>query len=74
MKILSWNVKGYNAPDKKHPIKRRVCQVKPKIIMLEETKFKGNDISNFRQSWSRWDIVFMEVEGAFGGLGIKWKS
>lgn len=74
MKILSWNVRGCNAPSKRHLIKRGIDQAKPKIIMIQETKLKGYDVSVFKKSWPGWDGAFVEAEGASRGLGILWRT
>lgn len=38
MKIISWNVRGLNAPNKRHLIKSQMDLIKCDIFMLQETK------------------------------------
>lgn len=41
MKVLLWNVRGCNTPDKVHLMKRCLDQAKPDLLFLQETKLKG---------------------------------
>ncbi|XP_057851477.2 uncharacterized protein LOC131061676 [Cryptomeria japonica] len=74
MKFLTWNVRGYNAPDKRHLVKRGFDQAKLEVICIQETKL-GHDaiacIFGVRQKWSG---HFVDLDGASGGLGILWNS
>ena len=38
MKIISWNVKGLNASDKRQRIKQVIDSLQEDIILLQETK------------------------------------
>ncbi|XP_059070202.1 uncharacterized protein LOC131859930 [Cryptomeria japonica] len=72
MKFLIWNVRGCNAPDKRHLIKRGFDQAKPEVICIQETKL-GREVAacifGVRQRWSG---HFVDSDGASGGLGIMW--
>ncbi|XP_057867448.1 uncharacterized protein LOC131074785 [Cryptomeria japonica] len=72
MKFLTWNVKGYNAPDKRRLIKRGFDQIKPEIICIQETKLGREDAARFFGVRQRWSGFFVDSEGASGGLGILW--
>lgn len=74
MKILSWNVRGLNAPNKQRVIKRRILLVSADIIFLQETKLGsiqvvafGSGISSLFYTSSQ---VTVDSEGASGGLMI----
>ncbi|XP_059070751.1 uncharacterized protein LOC131860368 [Cryptomeria japonica] len=72
MKFLTWNVRGYNAPDKRHLIKRGFDQVKLKIICIEEIKLGREDAARVFGVRQRWYGFFVDSEGTSGGLGILW--
>lgn len=77
MKILSWNVRGLNAPNKKRLIKRQILLVRADIILLQETKLEeklvvafGNGINSSFQSSLETTVA---SKGSSGGLMIIWK-
>lgn len=77
MKILSWNVRGLNAPNKQRVIKRRLLLVSADLILLQETKLEdklavafGNGISSLFQASLQ---TIVASKGAFEGLMIIWK-
>ncbi|XP_059075301.1 uncharacterized protein LOC131875245 [Cryptomeria japonica] len=72
MKFLTWNVRGCNAPDKRHLIKRGLDQAKPKVICIQETKLGIEDAARVFGVRQRWSGFFVESEGDLGGLGILW--
>ncbi|XP_059068653.1 uncharacterized protein LOC131027512 [Cryptomeria japonica] len=72
MKFLTWNVRGYNALDKRRLIKRGFDQVKSKVICIQETKLGREDGARVFGVRQRWFGFFVELEGASGGLGILW--
>lgn len=43
MKIISWNVRGVNAPDKWCLIKCQIDQSNIDILLLQETKMNGEE-------------------------------
>ncbi|XP_057840889.2 uncharacterized protein LOC131050696 [Cryptomeria japonica] len=72
MKIITWNVKRWNAPDKRQLIKRGLDQLRPDVVFLQETKMNKEEASLLIRSWKQWTGAFMDSEGASGGLGILW--
>lgn len=77
MKILSWNVRGLNAPNKQRVIKRRILLVSAEIIFLQETKLDnrqavafGGGISPLFMTTSQ---LTVDLDGASGGLMIIWR-
>lgn len=74
MKILSWNVKGYNASDKIHLIKRCFDQTRLSIVLLQETKIKEKDFDSFLKCFGKWKGCLSRAVGASGGLGILWEE
>ena len=74
MKSLSWNVRGCNAPDKTHLIKRDLDQAKPYLVFLQETKVKISEVEGMRRKFCRWESEWEATEGASGGLDVFWKK
>ncbi|XP_059068451.1 uncharacterized protein LOC131858970 [Cryptomeria japonica] len=74
MKTLLWNVRGCNAPDKIRLIKRCLDQVRPDILLLQETKIKEEDFSLFSRKFQSWNCSQVRAQGTSGGLAILWKG
>ncbi|XP_059070613.1 uncharacterized protein LOC131068907 [Cryptomeria japonica] len=72
MKIISYNVRGYNAPDKHRLIKRGLDQLWPDVVFLQETKLDNGEKKSLLGSWKQWSRAFVDSVGASGGLGILW--
>ncbi|XP_057832961.2 uncharacterized protein LOC131043747 [Cryptomeria japonica] len=77
MKIVSWNVRGLNAPNKQRVIKRRILLVNVDTILLQETKLDSQQSVSFGNGISSLFHASLQLtvasEGAFGGLMIIWK-
>lgn len=73
MKILSWNVRGLNAPNKWSLIRRHIDVCQAEICMFQETKLGGIALESFGRKLKLWKWAGVEAEGAFGGLLILWK-
>jgi ribonuclease HI/exonuclease III len=72
MKIISWNVRGINASDKRQRIKQQLDSSKADIILLQETKLSQGNYEKSIMTWKGWCSVHMQGMGASGGLGILW--
>lgn len=49
MKILTWNVRGLNAPNKKRLIERGLKKGQVEIVLLQETKMNEEEIKIFKK-------------------------
>ena len=72
MKIISWNVRGLNASDKRQRIKQILDSLQADIILLQETKLNENNFDKFIASWKKWKTYYMQGMGASGGLAVFW--
>ncbi|XP_057820171.2 uncharacterized protein LOC131033064 [Cryptomeria japonica] len=72
MKIITWNVRGLSAPDKKRLIKRALHRVDSDIVLLQETKLCLDKALSFLHSYNNWEGFFHEARGTAGGLGVMW--
>ena len=73
MKIISWNIRGSNGPQKRRLLKRKISSEKPAIILLQETKCSYEEISQYGPwIWRGCSIVAVDAQGASGGLAILW--
>lgn len=68
MRILSWNVKGLNASDKRGRIKKFLDSSKVDIILLQESKLSQDSFDNIISKWCLWKVVHVPSLGASGGL------
>ena len=48
--------------------------MQPYLVFLQESKFSGDNLSSFAKKVSSWGSLFVETDGASGGLGILWKE
>lgn len=74
MKIISWNVRGLNAPSRNRLIKSQMDLIKCDIIMLQETKLSQGSADVLFSSWKRWNFVSHPASGASGGLALLWNN
>lgn len=73
MKIVSWNVRGINASDKRGKIHKFLESSKANIVLLHETKLSQETFQKSLAKWPRWSSVHFPSMGASGGLAILWK-
>jgi hypothetical protein len=36
MKVMAWKIRGLNTPSRQFPLKKRILQIKPIVVMLHE--------------------------------------
>ena len=75
-KILSWNVRGANAPDKRKVIKNFLRSYRADLVCLQETKIQEMSIDLVRSlgvgrqlNWKA-----MNAEGSAGGILLFWDN
>lgn len=47
MKVVSWNVRGLNAPSKQRLVKHCLSSFSPELVLLQETKLGDVDLAPF---------------------------
>jgi exonuclease III len=68
MIFLTLNCRGMDNPSKKLVVKRLVDNIKPSIIMLQETMTDGEKITQELSKLLRnWDFYFIDAIGRSGG-------
>ena len=73
MKVISWNIRRINSPNKHIMLKKKIQQDKPFILMLQETKSNSTSLDSiFSKLWKGSQSIFVDSIGAFGGLTIVW--
>lgn len=76
LKILSWNLRGSNTPEKLHQVRRLVRKHNPLFVGLQETKRSFVNFSTARELWGtnphKWS--FLPSIGASGGLVLIWDA
>lgn len=59
VKLLTWNVRGYNAPNKQKEVKFICNEEKIRLLGLLETKVKSNKIEELANKlFVGWNYVF----------------
>lgn len=72
MKIIMWNVRGLNAPNKQHILKHCISDSKPDLMLIQEKKMNASEISLFEQKLGARQLKHSPAIGALGGLAIIW--
>ena len=72
MKIVSWNVRGLNASNKRQRIKQVIDSLQTNIILLQETKMSQHNFDKIVASWKKWKYLHMQGLGASRGLAVLW--
>ena len=72
MKILSWNVRGLNASDKRQRIRQILDSLHTDIILSQGTKLNEESFDKIIASWKKWKAYHMPGLGASGGLAVFW--
>ena len=72
MKIVSWNVRGINASDKRGRIHQFLESTKADIVLLQETKLSQETFQKSLAKWPRWYSIHSPSMGASGGLSVLW--
>ena len=72
MKIISWNVRGLNASDKRQRIKQVIDSLRADIILLQETKLSQHNFDKIVAKWKKWKSYHIQGLGASGGIAVLW--
>ena len=75
-KILSWNVRGANAPDKRKVIKNFLRSYRADLVRLQETKIQEMLIDLVRSLGVGHQLNWkaMNAEGSAGGILLFWDN
>ena len=75
MKLVSWNVRGLNAPGKFRMIKSMIQNERPQILFLQETKCNSNLLGTIMsKAWPSSSSVAVDASRSFGSLAIAWDT
>ena len=74
LKIISWNVRGLNDPDKRLQIKNLIKSWKVDVICLQETKLEVMSRSLVKSLWGCHyvDWVYLGSVGTAEGILVMW--
>lgn len=72
--LLSWNVKGLNAPNKRHLVKKRIDLTRDDIVLIQEIKQSKDEVEMLFNNFKYWKVEVVQADGAFDGLTICWNS
>ncbi|KAG5544181.1 hypothetical protein RHGRI_016809 [Rhododendron griersonianum] len=71
IKIISWNVRGLNARDKRVIVKVLLKGWRADVVCLQETKLKEATTEVVKEIWGSWwvDWIHLNAVGASAGGG-----
>jgi len=73
MKIISWNVRGYNNTLKSRILKMKIVGEKPLVLMLQETKCSEDSLKDLgARIWRGCKTIGINTNRPYGGIGIMW--
>lgn len=70
IKILSWNVRGLNAKEKRMIVKSLLQEWKADVVCLQETKLKEVSKKSIKDLWGGRSVEWIHLDaiGAAGGF------
>jgi len=73
MKLVSWNIRGSNSPQKRRILKRKIAKEKSTVMMLQEIKCSKEKLKIMGSKiWRGSDVIALDVDRSAGGLAILW--
>lgn len=73
MRVISWDIRGLNAPSKQRLIFNLRIESKPNILLLQETKIEEqNTVAIVHKVWKDVEFSANPSSGASGGLLCLW--
>lgn len=73
MRLLTWNVRGLNIPNKWSLIRLHIVECQEDLVLMQETKIGEQDLVKFGKNLKMWKWASVGVEGASGGLLTIWR-
>lgn len=71
MKIISWNVNGIRAVERKWEIQNLIEKYNPDILFLQEIKWTSDKFSNYLNNPENYDVFYNSAQKAwYSGTGI----
>ena len=73
MKIMSWNIRGFNNPRKIRFLLDKFGRYNPEIVILQEMKVPTEKVQeNNQRCWRNNKVMTIEATRSMGGLAILW--
>ena len=73
MKFLSWNLRGFNNPQKEYALKQYIFQEKIDCVLIQETKMSSENFCKLVGFiWLGSTFLHVETKGDLGGIAIVW--
>ena len=74
MLIVSFNSRGIGGP-KKNSLKRLFNNLKPSVIMIQETMLEGSKVETLiKEILKYWEVERLDAVGHLGGLITTWSQ
>ena len=73
MKIVTWNIRGINSPQKAKIPRKNIQKTNLVIVFLQETKCPTNHLQEISKKICKWsEGMGIDARGFAGDLGILW--
>eukprot|EP00253_Pinus_taeda_P005552 PITA_05552 len=72
MKFISWNCRGLGHPSKIAALKDLTAHEKPRIVMIQETKQRLQEMTRIIEQLRHYEGQICEARGASGGIFTMW--
>lgn len=73
MKIISWNIWGFNSKGNPRSLKDNITNYKSHIILIQEKRMIASKVSEKNHHyWRNSEVVSVDIVSVAGGLEIMW--
>ena len=69
MKIISWNIRGFNSKGELRSLKEKINKLKLDIVLLLEAKMT-TDIEASQHCWKFCEVTKIDAIGMAGGIAV----
>lgn len=74
MRIISWNARGINFPNKRAQVKQQLDVCGADVVVLQETKTSYETFEYISKKWNKWKYFHFLAHGASRGLITLWNA
>jgi exonuclease III len=73
MKVITWNIRGLNSPQKQRILKSRLRKEQSDICFIQETKCTSDRMETIdKKQWSKYKMVVVRGHQMEGGIITLW--
>jgi exonuclease III len=73
MKVITWNIRDLNIPEKQRIIKNKLKREKLDICFIQETKCTIEKMAQIsRKNWNIYNVLDIDSQNVVGGILTLW--